>query len=116
PETIEGLVTCAVVAGVGALGGALTTRARRQRARYETILTVQRALAGATPLEAALARLRTVLIDRLRAADVGLVVRDGAREVVAGAARVAAGAVAARVLPVGASALGPDGGGGPRPR
>ena len=116
PETIEGLVTCAVVAGVGALGGALTTRARRQRARYETILTVQRALAGATPLEAALGRLRTVLIDRLRAADVGLVVRDGAREVVAGADRVAAGSVAAAVLTVGTSVFVPDVGEGRRPR
>src|SRR5207249_11374088 len=38
PETIEGLVTFALVGGVGALGGTLTTRARRQRARYETIL------------------------------------------------------------------------------
>src|SRR5207245_1840948 len=115
PETIEGLVTCAVVAGVGALGGALTTRARRQRARYETILTVQRALAGAAPLARALGRLRTVLIDRLRAADVGLVVRDGAREVVAGGDRGAAGSVAAGVLTVGTSVFVPDAGEGRGP-
>src|SRR5439155_308154 len=85
PETMEGLVTFALVGGVGALGGTLTTRARRQRARYETILTVQRALADVTPLEAALRSVRAVLLDRLRAADVGLVVRDGEREVVVGA-------------------------------
>src|SRR5256885_9572992 len=70
PETIEGLVTFALVAGVGALGGTLTTRARRQRARYETILAVQRALAGVTLLEAALRSVRALLIDRLGAGGV----------------------------------------------
>ena len=116
PETIEGLVTFALVGGVGALGGTLTTRARRQRARYETILTVQRALADVTPLEAALRSVRAVLLDRLRAADVGLVVRDGEREVVVGAERVVAGSVAARVLAGGPSVFVPDTGSGRRPR
>jgi signal transduction histidine kinase len=116
PEAIEGLVTFVVIAGVGALGGALTTRARRQRARYETLLAVQRALAGATPLDAALGRLRAALIERLRVADVGLVVQDGERRVVAGADRVAAGSVAAGVLAAGSSVFVPDAGGGCRPR
>src|SRR5437773_1739635 len=116
PETMEGLVTFALVGGVGALGGTLTTRARRQRARYETILTVQRALADVTPLEAALRSVRAVLLDRLRAADVGLVVRDAAREVVVGAERVVAGSVAARVLAGGPSVFVPDTGSGRRPR
>jgi len=116
PETIEGLVTFALVAGVGALGGTLTTRARRQRARYETILAVQRALAGVTLLEAALRSVRAVLIDRLGAADVGLVVRDGEREVVAAAERVVAGSVADRVLTGGAAVFVPDTGDGSRPR
>jgi signal transduction histidine kinase len=116
PEALEGIATFAVVAGVGALGGALTTRARRQRARYETILAVQRALAGAAPLEAALGRLRAVLVDRLRAADVGLVVRDGEYLVVAGASRLAPGSMAAGVLNDGAPVFVPDAGGGRRPR
>src|SRR5439155_1600354 len=116
PEAIEALVTFALVAGVGALGGTLTTRARRQRARYETILAVQRALAGVTLLEAALRSVRAVLIDRLGAADVGLVVRDGEREVAAAAERVVAGSVADRVLTGGAAVFVPDTGDGSRPR
>jgi two-component system sensor histidine kinase KdpD len=116
PETIEGLVTFAVVAGVGVLGGALTARARRQRARCETLVAIQRALAGTTPLEAALGRLRAVLVERLRVDDVGLVVRDGEGLVIAGADRVAAGSAAASVLAVGSSVFVPDAGGGARPR
>src|SRR5439155_91315 len=46
----------------------------------------------------------------------GLVVRDGAREVVAGADRVAVGSVAAAVLAVGTSVFVPDVGEGRRPR
>jgi len=59
---------------------------------------------------------RAVLLDRLRAADVGLVVHDGEREVVVGAERVVAGSVAARVLAGGPSVFVPDTGGGRRPR
>ena len=116
PETREGLVTLAVVAGVGALVGVLTTRARRQRTRYETLLAIQRALTGATPLDAALGRLRAALIECLRVADVGLVVRDGERLVVAGGDRMAEGSLAAGVLAAGSSVFVPDAGGGCRPR
>ncbi|MGH7276973.1 MAG: DUF4118 domain-containing protein, partial [Candidatus Rokuibacteriota bacterium] len=98
PEALEGLVTLGVLALVGVLGGALTTRAGRLRARYEAILVIQRALAEDVPLELALSRLRAALARRLRASDVGLVVRAGERLVVAGAGGVAAGSVAARVL------------------
>ena len=115
-EAIEGLVTFVLVGGVGALGGTLTARARRQRARYETILAVQRALTDAMPLDAALRSVHTVLVDRLGADDVGLVVRDGEREVVAGAERVVAGSVVARVRSAGAAVFVPDTGGGWRPR
>jgi signal transduction histidine kinase len=116
PEALEGLVTFGVLALVGVLGGTLTTRAGRLRARYEANLVTQRALAEDIPLELALGRLRAALARCLRASDVGLVVRDGERLVVTGAASVAAGSVAARVLATGAAAFVPDTGAGPRPR
>ena len=115
PETVEALVTFALVGGIGGLGGALTSRARRERTRYETILAVQRALAGVTALDAALSRVRVVLIERLGAADVGLVVRDGEGEVAVGADRMVAGSVAARALADGRAVFVPDSGGGSRP-
>ncbi|HKB25606.1 MAG TPA: HAMP domain-containing sensor histidine kinase [Methylomirabilota bacterium] len=115
PEAVEGLVTLATVALVGALLGARTTRARRLRARYETILAAQRALAGEAPLELALARLRAVLTAHLHAADVGLVVSEGGRLVTAGGDAVAPGSVAAEAL-AGGPIFVADAGGGRRPR
>ncbi len=116
PEAAEGLVTLAVVAGAGALAGGLTTRARRQRARYETILTVQRLLATEAPLEVALDVLRRGLACRLRASTLALVVGDGERPVVAGGAALVPGSVVARVLAEGRPVFVPDAGGGRRPR
>lgn len=116
PEAVEGLVALATVALAGALVGVLTTRARRLRARYETLLAAQRALGEAAPLEVALARLRAALAGHLRADDVGLVVRDGERLVVTGAEAVAAGSVVERVLAGGGAIFVADAGGGRRPR
>ena len=108
PEAVEGLVTLATVALAGALSGVGTTRARGLRARYETLLAAQRALAGEPALELALAR--------LRADDVGLVVRDGPRLVVTGGDGVAPGSVAAQVLAGAGAIFVADAGGGRRPR
>jgi hypothetical protein len=116
PEAVEGLVTLATVALAGALSGLGTTRARRLRARYETILAAQRALAEEPALEQALARLHAALSEHLRADDVGLVVRDGTRLVVAGGDVVAPGSVAAQVLAGAGAIFVADAGGGRRPR
>ncbi len=116
PDAAEGLVTLAVVAATGALAGGLTTRTRRQRARYETILTVQRLLATEAPLEVALDVLRRGLACRLRASELALVVGDGAPLVVAGGIAVVAGSIVARVLAEGRPVFASDAGGGRRPR
>lgn len=116
PEATEGLVTLAVIAGAGTLGGALTMRARRQRARYETILTVQRLLATEAPLEVAFDVLRRGLACRLCAREIGLVVAEGEQLVVAGGDAIAPDSVAARVLEDGRPVFVRDAGGGRRPR
>jgi signal transduction histidine kinase len=113
PAVLEGLLTFALLLGVGVLSAALAGGARRQRARYETLATVQRALDGDTPLDLALARLRACLQSRLDAS-VGLVMHDGTRLAVAGGATVARGSAVARVLASGAPLFVPhDGGPGP---
>jgi len=113
PAVLEGLLTFVLLLGVGVLSAALAGGARRQRARYETLATVQRALDGDTPLDLALARLRACLQSRL-GASVGLVMHDGTRLAVAGGATVARGSAVARVLASGASLFVPhDGGPGP---
>jgi two-component system sensor histidine kinase KdpD len=110
PMVLEGLLTFALLLGVGVLSAALAGGARRQRARYETLATVQRALDGDTPLDLALARLRACLQARLDAS-VGLVLHDGTRQVVAGGATVARGSAVARVLASGAPLFVPHGDG-----
>ena len=115
PAVLEGLLTFALLLGVGVLSAALAAGARRQRARHDTLLAVQRALDGEVPLETALGRVRACLQARLGGA-VGLVVRDGPREVIAGGAMVAPGSAAARALTAGAPLFVADLGGGPRPR
>ena len=114
-EAIEGLVSLGVLALLGTLVGAATTRARRELARSEALVAVRRAVAGAATLEGALGRLRAALALRLDA-DVALVARDGARALVAGGARVVPGSAVARVLATGRPLFVPAAGGGPRPR
>ncbi len=116
PAVVEGLFTFVLLLGVGVLSAALAGVAERQRARYETLATVQRAVDGDTPLDLALARLRACLQARLDAT-VGLVVHDGTRLALAGGATVARGSAVARVLASGAPLFVPHGGGpGPRRR
>jgi two-component system, OmpR family, sensor histidine kinase KdpD len=110
PTVLEGLVTIPLVLGVGVLSATLAGGAQRQRARHETLATVQRALDGDTPLDLAVARLRACLQARL-GATVGLAVHDGTRLAVAGGASVARGSAVARVLAGGAPLFVSDGGG-----
>jgi signal transduction histidine kinase len=107
---LEGLVTFAQILGAGVLAATLARVARRQRARYETLVTVQRAVDGDTPLDLALARLRACLQARLDAT-VGLAVHDGTRLALAGGTTVARGSAVARVLASGAPLFVPHGGG-----
>jgi two-component system, OmpR family, sensor histidine kinase KdpD len=108
PGVLEGLATFVLLLGVGVLSGGLASAGRRQRARYETLAAVQRALDSDTPLDLALARLRACLQSRL-GATVGLVVHDGTRLALAGGAVVARGSAVARVLSSGAPLFVPDG-------
>jgi signal transduction histidine kinase len=112
---LEGVLTLLLVLGVGVLSAVLASGERRQRARYETLATVQRALDGDTPLDLALARLRACLQSRLDAT-VGLAVHDGTRLAVAGGASVARGSAVARVLISGAPLFVADGGSAQAPR
>ncbi len=104
----EGVVTLAVLALAGALVGSLAAGARRQRARYETLRAVQRALAEAAPLDRLAARLAAVLARRLGADAAGLVL-DGGR-IVAGAEALEPASLAARVLARRAPVFVPDAG------
>ena len=112
---LEGLITLALLLGVGVSSGALAAGVRRQRARYQTLVAVQRAVDGEAPLDVALVRLRACLEARLGGA-VGLAVRDGDRVALAGGAAVAPGSPVARVLAAGGPLFVPDLGGGVRPR
>jgi len=101
PAVLEGLMTFALLLGVGVSSAALAGGARRQRTRYDTLAAVQRAVDSDTPLDLALARLRACLQARLDAS-VGLVLHDGGRLAIAGGASVARGSAVARVLASGA--------------
>src|SRR5256885_2846222 len=48
---LEGLITLALLLGVGVSSGALAAGVRRQRARYQTLVAVQRAVDGQAPLD-----------------------------------------------------------------
>ena len=109
----DGLFSFAAFLLVGALTGALVDRSRRDRARYETALAVQRALSDGAPLEATLVNLRRALREGLGMTDVGLLVLEGDRAVTSGPLPAAA---AARVLESAAPRFIADAGGHPRPR
>jgi signal transduction histidine kinase len=97
-ESVEGMVTFAVLGLVGVLSGVLRTRAGRHRRRYEILATIQRTLSDEAALEVSLARLRAALVSRLHVDEIALIVRDDERLVIAGGESVAAGSLAARVL------------------
>jgi hypothetical protein len=112
---LEALVTLALLLGVGVSSGALAAGGRRQRARYEALVAIQRAVDGDAPLDIVLVRLRACLEARLGGL-VGLAVRDGDRLALAGAAALAPGSPVAQVLGSGAPLYVSDLGGGVRPR
>jgi len=115
-EAVEGLTSFAVLGLVGVLSGVLRTRAGRHRRRYETLVSIQRALSDEAALDVSLARLRAALAERLRVDEIALIVRDDERLVIAGGERVVAGSLAARVLEGGESAFVCDPGARDRPR
>jgi signal transduction histidine kinase len=115
PEVLEGLLTFALVPGVGVLSAALAGGARRQRTRHQTLAAVQRALEGEVPLDLALARVRACLQARVEGT-VGLALQDGPRLALAGAAAVVRGSAVARVLTSGAPLYVADLGGRGAPR
>jgi len=112
---LEALVTVALLLGVGVSSSALAAGGRRQRARYEALVAIQRAVDGDAPLDIVLVRLRACLEGRLGGL-VGIAVRDGDRVVLAGAAVLAPGSPVAQVLGSGAPLYVSDLGGGVRPR
>jgi two-component system, OmpR family, sensor histidine kinase KdpD len=102
--------------GLAPLVGALAGAARRQRARYDTLLAVQRVVAEERSLPEMLDRLRTLLAERCEAAALVLVVRDADRLTLAGADRLVPGSVVARALDSGNAVFVSDTGTEPRPR
>ena len=112
---LEALVTLALLLGVGVSSGALAAGGRRQRARYEALVAIQRAVDGDAPLDIVLVRLRACLEARLGGL-IGIAVRDGDRLALAGAAALAPGSPVAQVLGSGAPLYVSDLGGGARPR
>ncbi len=113
---LDGLVTFGVLLLAGALTGALASRARRQRRRYEALLAAQRAAAEPAPLETVLARLRAVLEHRLDATALGLVLSERDGLVPGGAESMAPDSLAAHVLAGGEPVYVADAGGESRPR
>src|SRR5262249_60722712 len=100
-----GLGRWGVVGRVGGLGGVWRGKTGRHSRRYETLVTIQRTLADAAPLDLSLARLQAALADRLRVDAIALVARDDERLVVAGGGRGAEDSLVARVLPPGGPPL-----------
>jgi two-component system, OmpR family, sensor histidine kinase KdpD len=107
---IDGLVTVALVLLAGPLTGAWAARARRRRQRYEALLAAQRAVAEATSLPTAAARLRAALQFRLGVDALGLVLTEGAAPVVCGADRLHPASIAAEVVRTGEPVFVPDAG------
>jgi signal transduction histidine kinase len=116
PAAVDDLFSDLTLLVMGPLVGALTGAADRQRTRYQTLLSAQRALAEDAPLPDALARLRAVLSARLGGDTLALAVRDGEGLVVAGAERLAPDSPAAQVLETGQALYVADTGQGPGPR
>jgi signal transduction histidine kinase len=109
-------ITYVSLLGLAPLVGALAAAARRQRARYDTLLAVQRLVAEERSLPEMLDRLRALLAERCEAAALVLVVRDGEGLTLAGADRLVPGSVVARALDSGNAIFVSDTGTEPRPR
>jgi len=115
-SAVDVLIGYVLLLGLAPLVGALAAAARGQRARYETLLAVQRVVAEERPLPETLDHLRALLTERCAAAALVLVVRDGDRLALAGGDRLRPGSVVARALEVGAPIFVADTGTDPRPR
>ena len=112
----EGLVTFVILLLGGTLTGALTTRASRERQRYDAVLAIQRALADEDDLEAALLRVSDVLRALFAAHEVALTIRDGDRCVAGGSASIARHPATGSTLQDGTPRFVSDVGGESRPR
>jgi two-component system sensor histidine kinase KdpD len=113
---LDGLMTFPVLLLAGGLTGVLSTRARRQRCRYEALLAAQRAAAEPAALPIVLARLRAVLEHRLEAGPIGLVVIDHDRAVLTGAEAMTADSLDARAVATGEPVFAADAGRDSPPR
>jgi signal transduction histidine kinase len=113
---IDGLETVGVLIAIGLLGGGLVSRARRERARYETLRALHTALGEDAALDGTLDRALGALRDRLGATAVGLVVWDGERLAAGRGGRCARGSIAARVAETGQPVFLTDTGSGLRAR
>ena len=113
-HAVEGLASFVVLLAAGASTGALATWAGRERGRYDTLVRVQQALAGDATLDTATDRVRAIVAMGARDAEVGLLVRDGGREITAGVL-AASRADIDRVLAAGGARFFADLGNGPRP-
>jgi signal transduction histidine kinase len=105
---VDDLISDVTLLVLGPLVGSLAAAARRQQARSETLLALQRTLAEEERLPVALERLRALLGARLGCSALALAVRAGEGLVVAGGTRVAPGSAAARVLETGAPIFAAD--------
>ena len=84
-ETLEGIVSLGWLGGIGPLAGALVSQARARAERYETLLALQRTLAGDAPLDRLLGEVaeQVRLLLRLHAVTLA-VTTEGADPVVMG--------------------------------
>jgi signal transduction histidine kinase len=114
-EAIEGMASFLVLGAAGAATGALTTWAARERARYEALVGIQEAVAGEPELGTVVNRVRAIVATGARDAEVGVLVRDGAAELLGGVIH-APPADVDRVLAGHGPWFAPDLGGRPRPR
>jgi signal transduction histidine kinase len=81
---IEGLTSFALWLLAGVSAGALATRAARERARYGTMVAIQRTLTADVDLVDATAHIRAVIETRFAPAAVAISIVDGDVEIVAG--------------------------------
>jgi signal transduction histidine kinase len=115
--SVEGLATFATILALGTLTGGLVSWGRRERDRYDLVITLQRSLANQCSLSEALGRVRDALVEALPATDVALVVRDGPEcETSCGRRALAAEAAVAETFQSGTPRFIRDTGGEPRPR
>jgi signal transduction histidine kinase len=116
-SAVEGLATFVILLALGAVTGGLVTWARRERARYALVVSLQGTLSDEPSLPGALDRLRATLAKSLPATDVALVVREGSECATAsGTPALATAPAVAEALASGVPRFVRDTGGETRPR